>query len=285
VLETQYSGDTVLLVFPDGTGPSLLTCLIGGIPLNRVHEFEYSNGEVRLDINYKSAQVYLDSIPSEDYLGVIKNGEMELAALRDNNEILDVREQQYLEEQVFEEEKSDLMEEVDRMDNAKTNEEKEQERKEESLMKSSNSENIASIAAISGIGGIGAFAVLGPKGDIINSDENNITIPEAEHKDKNATMSSLSTEDVNEVVSIPQTLPAVDLSAIANEVVSIPQTLPAVDLSAIDIKSASDINIDNDDNNLSSWDPNEDDGGDAWLGSLNEIINEGEDLTSEENTE
>ncbi len=30
VLESFYSGDTVLIIFPDGTGPALLTCLIGG---------------------------------------------------------------------------------------------------------------------------------------------------------------------------------------------------------------------------------------------------------------
>lgn len=30
VLESFYSGDTVLVIFPDGTGPALLSCLIGG---------------------------------------------------------------------------------------------------------------------------------------------------------------------------------------------------------------------------------------------------------------
>lgn len=50
VLETQFSGDTILLVFPDGTSPALLMCLMAGIPLNRVHEFNFNPGEVRYDV-------------------------------------------------------------------------------------------------------------------------------------------------------------------------------------------------------------------------------------------
>ena len=41
VLETQYSGDDILLIFPDGTSPALLSCMIAGIPYNRVHELEF----------------------------------------------------------------------------------------------------------------------------------------------------------------------------------------------------------------------------------------------------
>lgn len=44
MLETQYSGDTVVLVFPDGTGPALLSAMIAGVPFNRVHELEYQPG-------------------------------------------------------------------------------------------------------------------------------------------------------------------------------------------------------------------------------------------------
>uniref|UniRef100_A0A7S2P922 Uncharacterized protein n=1 Tax=Leptocylindrus danicus TaxID=163516 RepID=A0A7S2P922_9STRA len=54
MLETYYSGDTILLIFPDGTGPALLSSLIAGIPLNRVHELQFSPGEIRMDITYES---------------------------------------------------------------------------------------------------------------------------------------------------------------------------------------------------------------------------------------
>ena len=50
VLETQYSGDTILLIFPDGTGPALLSAMMAGIPLNRVHELEFQPGEIRFDV-------------------------------------------------------------------------------------------------------------------------------------------------------------------------------------------------------------------------------------------
>lgn len=54
VLETQFSGDTILLVFGDGTSPALLSCLIAGIPLNRVHEFNFAPGEVRYDMKMET---------------------------------------------------------------------------------------------------------------------------------------------------------------------------------------------------------------------------------------
>lgn len=56
ILESQYSGDTILLIFPDGTGPALLSAMIAGIPFNRVHQLEYSPGEVRFDITYESTR-------------------------------------------------------------------------------------------------------------------------------------------------------------------------------------------------------------------------------------
>ena len=67
-----------MLIFPDGTGPALLQCLIGGVPLNRVHEFEFQSGEVRLNVNYDTTHQYLSSTPSDEYLTYIKNGEEEL---------------------------------------------------------------------------------------------------------------------------------------------------------------------------------------------------------------
>ena len=62
IMETQFSGDTILLVFPDGTSPALLMCLIAGIPLNRVHEFNFDPGEIRYNITMSKV---LDSIPAE----------------------------------------------------------------------------------------------------------------------------------------------------------------------------------------------------------------------------
>lgn len=82
-METQYSGDTVILVFPDGTGPALLSCMIAGIPLNRVHELNYSPGEIRLDINMKSTRALLNSgVLTDDYKATLADGRQELKRLR-----------------------------------------------------------------------------------------------------------------------------------------------------------------------------------------------------------
>lgn len=43
-----------MLVFPDGTGPAVLSCLIGGIPLNQAHDLNFSCGEVRYNISYET---------------------------------------------------------------------------------------------------------------------------------------------------------------------------------------------------------------------------------------
>ena len=83
VLETQYSGDTVVLVFPDGTGPALLSAMIAGIPLNRVHQLEYHPGEVRLNVTKESVLEYLKNDDRKaEYDNVIAAGRKELKRLR-----------------------------------------------------------------------------------------------------------------------------------------------------------------------------------------------------------
>ncbi len=105
VLETQYSGDTILLIFPDGTGPALLTCLIGGVPLNRVHEFEFASGEIRLNVNYKSASALKTLTPREAYMDKIANGQLQLRALRDDPDAMtNVKDIAYAKELKLEEE-------------------------------------------------------------------------------------------------------------------------------------------------------------------------------------
>lgn len=83
MLETQYSGDTVVLVFPDGTGPALLSAMIAGIPLNRVHQLEYRPGEVRLNVTKESTLEYLKNDDRKaEYDSVIAAGRKELKRLR-----------------------------------------------------------------------------------------------------------------------------------------------------------------------------------------------------------
>jgi hypothetical protein len=86
-LETQFQGDTVLLIFPDGATPALLSCMIAGIPFNKVHELEFAPGEVRLDLTMQSTLDFyelrkreIDS--SDEYQKTLEKGKAELQRLR-----------------------------------------------------------------------------------------------------------------------------------------------------------------------------------------------------------
>jgi hypothetical protein len=95
VSETYNSGDTVVFIFPDGTGPALLSCLIAGIPLNRAHELRFAPGEVRMDITYDSVRAFLPAEPTPEYLEAIERGKVELERLRTTVDVVSVREEEY----------------------------------------------------------------------------------------------------------------------------------------------------------------------------------------------
>ena len=83
ILETQYSGDDILLIFPDGTSPALLSCLISGISLKDVHALNFSPGELRVGVNMKNTrQLLKDRISSPEYLAILEKGREELKLLR-----------------------------------------------------------------------------------------------------------------------------------------------------------------------------------------------------------
>ncbi|KAL7548434.1 hypothetical protein ACHAWF_011723, partial [Thalassiosira exigua] len=130
VLETLYSGDTVLLVFPDGTGPALLSCLIGGIPLNRVHELQFLPGEIRCNVDYGSINTLASREPPLAYLDTLEQGRSELRQLRETPDTLrNIKDLKYDED--FERER--VEQEKKRMEENKEAELKAQRRKEERL--------------------------------------------------------------------------------------------------------------------------------------------------------
>jgi len=49
VLESSYSGETILLVFPDATAPALTLALFAGIPMPECHIFDFAAGELFLN--------------------------------------------------------------------------------------------------------------------------------------------------------------------------------------------------------------------------------------------
>ncbi|KAL3758579.1 hypothetical protein ACHAWU_008333 [Discostella pseudostelligera] len=83
ILETQYSGDDILLIFPDGTSPALLSCLISGIPLKEVHALNFLPGELRVGVNMKNTrQLLKERVSSPEYLATLARGRDELRTLR-----------------------------------------------------------------------------------------------------------------------------------------------------------------------------------------------------------
>jgi len=95
VLETQYSGDTVLLIFPDGTSPALLSCLIAGIPLQHVHALNFVPGELRRGVTMDNANRLLgERISSPSYNAALARGQDELRSLRREEEQMNREEAQ-----------------------------------------------------------------------------------------------------------------------------------------------------------------------------------------------
>jgi broad specificity phosphatase PhoE len=94
-LETQYSGDTILLIFPDGTGPALLSCMMAGIPYARTHELEFRPGEIRLDVTPASIQDTLRQKEDDAtlYMETISKGNIKLKELRNSDNIVSRKDQ------------------------------------------------------------------------------------------------------------------------------------------------------------------------------------------------
>jgi broad specificity phosphatase PhoE len=93
-LESQYSGDTILLIFPDGTGPALLSAMMAGIPCNRVHELEYAPGEIRFNVTDESTLELLKTREGDaTYAALVQKGRKRLKTLRATNEFVNMKDQ------------------------------------------------------------------------------------------------------------------------------------------------------------------------------------------------
>lgn len=114
VLESQYSGDTILLIFPDGTGPALLSAMMAGIPYNRVHEIEYAPGEIRFNVTRESTlELWKSRQGDATYAALLQQGRKRLMTLRATDEFVNMKDQKL---------------EADRLANAQRNIEKAEER-------------------------------------------------------------------------------------------------------------------------------------------------------------
>lgn len=129
MLESSCSGDSILLIFPDGTGPALLSCLIAGIPLNRVHELEYRPGELRMDIHQSSIQAMLPATPTIEYTAALQRGKEQLQILRNaakkNPEaLMTFKERSFLKEQAKEKAQDEAFQQAKRQRQLEAQEER-----------------------------------------------------------------------------------------------------------------------------------------------------------------
>jgi hypothetical protein len=106
ILESQYSGETILLIFPDGTSPALLSTMMAGIPFRHVHELEYQPGEVRFDVTMDSTlSLWNQRQDNPEYWKTLEKGRSILAELRDpgktkDSPLLDLRTKKLEEERL-----------------------------------------------------------------------------------------------------------------------------------------------------------------------------------------
>jgi hypothetical protein len=85
--EARTSGENILIIFPDSTGPALLSAMIAGVPLSDVHCLEFAPGEVRLDVSRESVlELYKQKKEDPDYLQVLDEGKEKLALLRQSSD-------------------------------------------------------------------------------------------------------------------------------------------------------------------------------------------------------
>ena len=257
VLETLYSGDVVLLVFPDGTGPALLSCLIGGINLNRVHELSFRPGELRVDVDYNSINALASQPPPSSYMDILQRGRSELKQLRDNPDILRNKKDLKYEE---EREQERIVQEAKHKEEAKAKELDRKRKREERLqMKnniSSNNSLDAGSLAPAVLGGaavaLSVFQSDDETNDIVAGVENGTDIDNDKESSLNSTVLS-SDEDAIPVDEEEQidltTLPNVSQEWMLEEDNNVP---PPIQLSDIDYNE-------------------------AWLGTISDIINDSDD--------
>lgn len=91
--ESRTSGDNILVIFPDGTGPALLSSMIAGIPYKDVHALEYAPGEIRLDISPESVRALFEQKKDDpDYLAALEDGKEKLRQLREDDVFVNLKE-------------------------------------------------------------------------------------------------------------------------------------------------------------------------------------------------
>lgn len=210
-------------MFPDGTGPALLSAMIAGIPLNRVHELEYEPGEIRLNVTMASTLAFLKENDREEYNKVIAAGRQELKRLRSlkPDEVISVKDRMLEKDRLETEAKARMQEqkriEKEQADRAAREARDRQIREERQQARGENGAGSLGLSSTvlldaAGISVTGATVAL-MAGNSDEEEEETI----ASLSNRTETESQDSTVDVASVNGLPEVRPTVVVSSIGSD--------------------------------------------------------------------
>jgi broad specificity phosphatase PhoE len=277
LLESQYSGDTILLIFPDGTGPALLSAMIAGIPYNRVHELEFAPGEVRLDVTLQSTLQLWKTKQREEgdsYQAVLAQGRENLKKLR-ANEYVNLKDKKLEEEQVAIEKQ---MQQKDRQRKAAEDRERKERLERQRQLDAEKEERRKQQAADGSEGvpraAVGAAAAAAAGGFWFLGNSNK-TLVSSEKDEKPSEVLEVTSNTTTSVII--NDADAESIASSMHEAASKPQRVngdpkgryPPLEEEILDPREAAE-------KAMQEY-LNQDDGGEDWLLSVSEIMNEPSD--------
>jgi len=302
VCETNFSGDDVLFIFPDNTGPALLSCMIAGIPVNRVHELEWSPGEVRYDIGMENTLDRLRAGPGKHYQETILQGKAQLTNFRNHPELMvNVKEKRLMEEMQAEEDRVRKAKEAEMARKAAQEEKKAaaanarkaaQEEKKASAAKATSFREPRAVTREAGEGSLSdlmPLGVLGLAGAMAafngGKEENEEVVKGLEvvnNKDVSVDAESLASEDTleeDDALTVDGELSS-ELKVMETLIDRHPITIPEITSDSLEALMKTEQQTEEEKLALAAEAMeeymNKDDGGDAWLQSVASIMDDNE---------
>jgi broad specificity phosphatase PhoE len=287
VLETQYSGDTILLIGCDGTTLALLQCMIAGIPLNRVHELEYAPAEVRLDVTLDTTLAFWKQRQSNtrEYQQELKEGMMELQRLRDlKDNVVSLKDRK--EEQ--ERQDVEMLYQKQQEERARLQEEKEAFRKQRAASLRSQQQEPPSPLLL-GAGGVVAMGVAVVLGAASGGDGANVAADKIQERDASSTTTAATLVEDEASIATPVT-PAYFDSAVDRVQKSsnpLPWNVSPEALKRVNGDRKADFQLAPVDRVVAAEQAmqdylDQDDGGLDWLQSVSDIMMEEDDSSNDE---
>jgi hypothetical protein len=222
--ESRTSGEIILIIFPDGTGPALLSCMIAGIPFSKCHVLEMSPGEVRLDITTQSIrEMYEQRKDDPAYLETIEKGKQTLKELKEKQKdgtlqewisLKDSKaqeeqlliEKQYQEKKRLDEEKRILKEEKEKRSRLLQQETKKERQRQQKMTTTTTTTEVS--PTMLGIGAVASLGVVGIGAAVFsgNGDDNKKTVASLKKNGDDTLIAIDNAISVTEPLLLPSTM-------------------------------------------------------------------------------